>query len=216
MRETLAVLAAVALAGGCGGRQMLDLAPADGGAAGTSGGGATTGGNGAATGSAAAGGNAGVGGAGGAPAVGIIDLTQAPPTFSMSCDETVGTIAIVNPCLIGGKLGGNADPSSPAPHEVECKIGSSGDVVWSFLVVFPPLQNPQMVALTPTAVDGQVGNDKARVTSVTGSLTFDRVDPTNRAFVAQFSGTVTWLEQSGRTFSCVVFDSIWGAPGPFN
>jgi hypothetical protein len=61
-----------------------------------------------------------------------------------------------------------------------------------------------------------LGNgQEARISMVTGALTFLRVDPTNRAFVARFIGAVTWIESSGATFHCKMDTPIWGAPGPF-
>jgi hypothetical protein len=60
-----------------------------------------------------------------------------------------------------------------------------------------------------------VGGQQARVSSDSGAMTFIRVDPSNRAFVARFDGSVTWTESSGATFSCSVDAPLWGAPGEF-
>jgi hypothetical protein len=205
MVRTWALAAAFALVASCGGRQMLDP-PATAGAA------AGAGGNGGAGGSIGAAGAA-------APAVGFIDLTQAPPTFSMTCDSGVGVITFVNPCLVGQKIGGDLDPTSPGPHEVECTVATpTGNVGWSFEMIFPPFENPQTILpLTPTALAVDLGNGQAaRISMVTGALTLLRVDPTNRAFVGRFIGSVTWTESSGVTFHCKMDTPVWGAPGPFS
>ena len=136
----------------------------------------------------------------------------------MTCDSGVGVITFVNPCLVGQVLGGDHDPTVPGPHEVECTVETSaGSVGWSFELIFPPLQNPQTILpLTPTALGVDLGNgEKAGISVVTGALTFSRVDPTNRAFVARFIGVLTWTEPSGATFQCKMDTPIWGAPGPF-
>jgi hypothetical protein len=219
MTRTWALAAALALVASCGGRQTLDLPADDDGTAGTS----ATAGNGGAAGATAAAGNSGAAGAFGAagamaPAVGFIDLRQAPPTFSMKCDSGVGVITFVNPCLVGQALGGTSDPTSTSAREVECTVATpAGDVGWSFLMIFPPLQNPQtFLPLTPTASVVDLGNgQQARISMVTGALTFSRVDPTNRAFVARFIGGVTWTEPSGATFQCTIDTPVWGAPGGF-
>jgi hypothetical protein len=225
MTRTWAFVAALALVAGCGGRQMLDPPATTGAAAGAAGAG---GGNGNAgtfgaageTGVAGASGAAGTAGVVGAPApaVGLIDLTQAPPTFSMTCDNGVGSITFVNPCLVGWVAGGDQNPMSPGLHEVECTVATpAGNVGWSFEVMFPSLQNPQTILpLTPTASGVDLGNgQQARISMVTGALTFSRVDPTNRAFVARFIGSVTWTEPSGATFQCKMDTPVWGAPGSF-
>jgi hypothetical protein len=217
MMNTWAFAAALALVASCGGRQMLDLPATTGAAAGASGAMGTTGDAGM-FGDAGETGVAGASGAAGAPAVGFIDLTQAPPTFPMACDGGVGVITFVNPCLVGYVIGGDNDATVPGPHEVECTVETpGGNVGWSFEVIFPPLQNPQTILpLTPTALGVDLGNgQQAHISKVTGGLTFSRVDPTNRAFVARFIGVVTWTEPSGATFQCQVDAPVWGAPGPF-
>ena len=205
---TFAVFVALGLVSGCGGRQTLDVP----GAAGASDAAGTLGSAGFA-GTAVAVGAAGAA----APTVGTIDLSQAPPTISMTCDNGVGVITFVNPCLVGWLIGAGG-PTSTGPHEVECTSETTaGTVGWSFMVIFPPLQNPQPgVPLTPTAVAVDLGDGRqARISKVTGTLTFSRVDPTNRAFVAQLTGDVTWTEPSGATFQCQMDAPIWGGPGPF-
>jgi hypothetical protein len=203
MNRTLAVLAALALIGGCGGRQMLDP-PDDGGGAGTSG--------------AAVGGASGAAGVPSEPVVmGPIDLTQAPTTFSMKCGNGAGVMTFVNPCLVGYSLNGGS-ASGITDHEVECALATpAGSVGWSFLVLLPPTPNPQtFFPITPTAAGVDLGNgEPAQISMVTGALTFSRVDLTNRAFIARFTGDVTWTESSGATVLCTLDTPVWGAPGQF-
>jgi hypothetical protein len=184
-----AVFAALAIAGGCGGRQMLDLPPADDGTAGATALPSIT--------------------------IGPVDATQAPAQLSMTCDGGVGTIAIDDPCLVGASLSPNA--SQTGAHAVECTLAtSSHPVAWSFLLVIPTAQNPVTVFPgVPSGSNVDVGGRQAHVSSATGALTVTRVDPSNRAFVAQFNGSVTWTESSGATFSCSVDGPLWGAPGDF-
>jgi len=185
----IAVMAA-ALAG-CGGRQNL-LLPPDGTDAG-----------------------------GGTATIGPVDLTQAPTELAMSCDHGVGTLAFENPCLVGNDLGGGG--SGIGVHEVECRFAVSGNpITWTFLlplaqvVASPsePLASPLLPGgFTGTLVD--VGGQGASVSGFTGTITFSRVDPTNRAFIARLQGTMTWRRQTGSTFSCQIDSPFWGAPGDF-
>jgi hypothetical protein len=46
-------------------------------------------------------------------------------------------------------------------------------------------------------------------------MTFSRVDPTARAFIAHFKGTIGWKTTTGSTFSCAFDGPLWGAPGSF-
>jgi hypothetical protein len=134
----------------------------------------------------------------------------------MSCDGGVGTIAVDSPCLVGHSLLGN--PLETGPHEIECTLATSvHPVAWSFLLFIPPAtQNPVTVfPETPSGLLVDVGLRQARASSMTGAMTFIRVDPSNRAFVAQFDGVVTWTDSSGTTFSCSVDGPLWGAPGDF-
>jgi len=207
MRVTLSVLAALALGYGCGGRQMLDLPAAGGGGAAPSGAAGATGGAGS-TGTAGA-----IGGTGGVfpmPMVGPIDFTEAPASFSMYCDGALGQIMFWNPCLVGQGIG-----NSPI-HEVECTSGSTGQIGWSFLVVLPLTQNPETVLpLTPSALAVIGDNVSASITKVDGALTFERVTPDERGFVAGFRGNVTMTDPTGATYSCFVDATIWAAPGGF-
>jgi len=159
------------------------------------------------------------GGAGGASAptltIGPVDLTQAPAQLTMSCDGGVGMITIDNPCLVGHSLEPNA--LETGPHEIECTLAASvHPIVWSFELFIPVTQNPVTVLPeTPSGLLVDVGGRQARVSRATGAMTFTRVDPSNRAFVARFDGSVTWTEPSGATFSCSVDGPLWGAPGGF-
>jgi len=177
MRVTLSILAALALAAGCGGRQMLDLPAADGGAgspgsngaagratvgtAGTGAVGAGVAGMSGIVGAAGATGILGVAGFVGTTGTGAagfsgsvymvepVDLTIATPTFSMSC-ENGATITFQDPCLVGGNLNGPAsDPAAQGAHEIECTAvaANGGSVGLSFLTILPPPQNPQSLFL---------------------------------------------------------------------
>jgi hypothetical protein len=187
MRSTVAIFTALVFVGGCGGRQMLDLPPADG--------------------------NATV--APPSITIGPVDGTQAPAQLSMSCDTGVGAIAIDNPCLVGFSIGGGV--SKAGAHEVECTLAASNHpIAWSFLLVLPVTQNPVTVfPETPSAAPVDLGGRQVHASSTTGTLTFSRVDPSNQAFVAQFDGVVTWTASSGATFSCSVDGPLWGTPGAF-
>jgi hypothetical protein len=154
--------------------------------------------------------------------IGLIDLSQAPATLGMTCGAGVGALAFEMPCLVGMNLGGQA---SPGWHVTECRMAQSGTpIVWSFIL---PLQtvarNPGTVIHFPGDVPSpppapgaiDLGGESARVSSVTGALTFSRVDPTGRAFIGVFSGTVVWKTTSGAETSCTLDGPFWGAPGGF-
>jgi hypothetical protein len=188
MKRTWLVGAALVGAIGCGGRQILLEPPDDGGAGGS--------------------------GAPALPETGAVDVSQAPPQLSMSCDQGVGTIAIVDPCLVGHVLGANA--SEAGPHAVECRLATpSRPLLWSFLVILPTHQNPIVVSPVLGNPPVSVGGRQASVSKITGSITFSRVDPSNRAFIARFSGVIIWTDASGATFSCTIDGPLWGAPGGF-
>jgi hypothetical protein len=55
----------------------------------------------------------------------------------------------------------------------------------------------------------------ARVSSVTGSLTFSRVDPDARAFIGSFAATLVWTATDGSQISCQSDGPFWGGPGGF-
>ncbi|MDB4982889.1 MAG: hypothetical protein JWM82_3641, partial [Myxococcales bacterium] len=110
-----------------------------------------------------------------------VDVTQAPPTLSMSCDHGVGTIVFVDPCLVGGAVG-TSTVSSLGVHEVECQLSTPGHpMVWSFLVALDevardptkPLTFPTDLPRSPTSgAVVAVGGRSARVSSVQGTVTF--------------------------------------------
>ena len=189
MKGTWLAGAILVAAAGCGGRQNLFLPPDDGGAAGA--------------------------GATGFPETAAVDVSQAPPQLSMSCDHGVGTIAIVDPCLVGHSF--NISSGEAGTHAVECRLATpSRPLLWSFVVNLPPLENPVTTfPIVPGQAPVQVGGQEATVSKVTGSLTYSRIDPSNRAFIAHFTGVVTWTDASGVTFNCSVDGPLWGAPGGF-
>ncbi len=157
-----------------------------------------------------------------AAVVAPVDLTQAPTTLALTCDHGIGTIAFVDPCLVGFAF---TSAASLGVHEVECQLSTSGHpLVWSFLVALDevaqhpstPLISPADFPRSPTSgAVVAVGGRMAGVSSVQGTVTFSRVDPSGRAFIAHLTGTVTWTEPSGATFSCAVDAPFWGAPGGF-
>ena len=159
------------------------------------------------------------GGAPKAAMIGTVDLGHAPSELAMTCDHGVGRIAFDNPCLVGQNLNGVS--SSPGVHEVECTLqASSHPVAWTFLLI---LANPaaslrlpdQVPRGSPTGMPFTIDGRRAGISGVSGTLSFSRVDPANRAFVAQLTGTMIWTDSSGATFSCAVDDPLWGAPGNF-
>jgi len=185
------LLLGVALAG-CGGRQGLE--PADDG--------------GRADGSPSA-------------AVGPVDLTYAPRQLPLSCDHGVGPLAFFNPCEVGSNLSGQGGVGF---HETECRFFGAGEpVAWSFVLPLStieqhperPLSFPADFPTTPSAIPVQVGVQQAKVTKAEGTVTFSRVDPTTRAFIGWFKGTISWAGSSTPTFSCAVDAPLWGAPGSF-
>ena len=152
---------------------------------------------------------------------GSIDLTQAPTELAMTCDHGIGALAFDNPCLVGQSLGGNG--SQIGVHEVECTLAGAGHpITWTFLlplaqVVADPTK-PLAFPLPPGGISGMlidVAGQGASVSGFAGTITFSRVDQTNRAFIARLRGTMTWRRQSGSTFSCQIDSPFWGAPGAF-
>jgi hypothetical protein len=158
-----------------------------------------------------------------AATVGPVDLSQAPRQLTMTCDHAVGELALDNPCLVGNNLLG---PTVDI-HAVECRLAAppANPVVFSFVLNLSsvtahpdvPVEIPHDAPPVPTSGLIDVGGSRrASVSSVVGTLSFSRVDPTNRAFVGHFTGTVFWTETTGSTFSCAVDAPLWGGPGGFN
>jgi hypothetical protein len=158
-------------------------------------------------------------------AIGPVDLTQAPAEIATTCDHGVGTITFVNPCLVGHNLGGGSDVGF---HVVECSLTTSQDPhawAWSFMLPLVevaktpdrPLMFPGDLPPLPASNDPEVvGGRAAHLSSVTGAVTFSRVDPTARAFIGRLKATMTWKDDSsGATFSCDADAPFWGAPGGF-
>jgi hypothetical protein len=145
---------------------------------------------------------------------GTASAGEVPPIL-LSCDNGVGTIALDNPCLVGHAL--NANGSEAGPHAVECRLSaSSHPVAWSFVLSLPTTQNPVTgFPPVPGVPPVDVGGRRATVTNVAGALMFSLVDPSNRAFVARFTGVITWTDTAGATFSCSVDAPLAGAPGAF-
>jgi hypothetical protein len=190
MKGMWLVCAAFASAVGCGGRQIL-LEPPDDGGAGTGGQGLT------------------------AP----VDLTQAPSQIPMACSVggAIVNVAFDNPCLVGHTLFGH-DPSEAGAHAIECTLAAAGHpVAWSFVLSLPTTDNPVTFFSNVSPNSGvQIAGLQAHVTKAEGTLTFSRVDPSNRAFIARFTGTLTWTtDPSPTTFTCTVDAPLWGAPGGF-
>jgi hypothetical protein len=163
---------------------------------------------------------------GGAPApsaVGPIDLSQAPAQLALHCDQGVGALAFVNPCQVGLNLANGG--TTPGFHETECHLVGAGDpIVWAFLLPLAQiaahpdraLSFPADFPTSPTSGSPAiVGGKPASVSSVAGTMSFSRVDPTARAFIARFQGAVTWTRPTGSTFSCALDGPFWGAPGSF-
>jgi hypothetical protein len=182
-------------AAACGGRQMLEPPPdVDGGAAGAA-------------------------GATAAFSVGPVDLSQAPAEIPASCPGGFGAIAFQNPCLVGHNLFGQA---TLGVHEVECHLAIAGaPIEWSFLLTLSSVSADQATTTGPfplSPTGGQlitIGTVSASITAMEGTLTFSRIDPVNRAFVARFHGSIAWTEPSGMKFACTIDAPFWGAPGPF-
>jgi hypothetical protein len=162
--------------------------------------------------------------AGGA-SIGPVDLTKSPATLGLSCAGVTTTVALEMPCLIGMNLAGSA-ATGPGNHAVECHAAQAGDpVVWSFVLPLGTIaRDPNVVLAVPgqtpsvPATGGaiMVGGEPLRVSGVTGSLSFTRVDPDARAFEGAFAGTVKLKgSTSGTEVTCAVDGPFWGAPGGF-
>jgi hypothetical protein len=128
------------------------------------------------------------------------------------------------PCLIGLDLAG-PDPNAVGVHATECRLAQPDrPLVWSFLLPLAavrsdpstPLQAPLGLPLVTGSQQAIVlQGEPATMSSVAGDLTFSKVDPTARSFIATFTGTVVWTSASGTRTSCQIDGPFWGAPGDF-
>jgi hypothetical protein len=157
----------------------------------------------------------------GSAEVAPVDVSQSPAALTMTCDGG-SSLSIAMPCLIGLNLG--QDPNAPGIHATECRLATSeAPLVWSFL--FPlanvranPSTSLHAPADMPPAGDAQaiqLNGESASISSITGDLTFTRVDPTARAFSGAFKGTAVWTSPSNTQMTCQIDGPFWGAPGTF-
>lgn len=191
MRSVRLSLMLVALAGGCGGRSISQTSDAGTDLAGR---------------------------------IGPVDLSQAPAVLGMTCGADAGGLAFEMPCLVGMNLAGSGQ-AGPGWHATECRMAQAGTpLAWSFILPLQAIARDPGAVLTfpgdvssPPPAPGTIDlrGEPARVSSVTGTLTFSRVDPSGRAFIGAFSGTVTWKATSGAETTCTVDGPFWGAPGGF-
>jgi hypothetical protein len=144
--------------------------------------------------------------------IGAVDLTQAPSTLTMSCGAGV-TAALEMPCLIGLDLAGQ-DPNAVGVHATECRLASPDQpLVWSFLFPLGAVRaDPSTSLRAPADLPALTG---ITMSTVTGDLTFSRVDPAARAFIGAFHGDIAWTDPSGTQTSCQIDGPLWGAPGDF-
>lgn len=158
----------------------------------------------------------------GSAEVAPVDLSQAPAALTMTCDGGEA-LSLAMPCLVGLNLTGQ-DPDTAGTHATECRLATSGQpLVWSFLFPLAAVRANPSTALhapadMPMAGAGQtaeLNGESASVSSVTGDLTFTRVDPTARAFSGAFKGTVVWTSPSKGETTCRIDGPFWGAPGTF-
>jgi hypothetical protein len=162
-------------------------------------------------------------GAPGEDRIGPVDLTRAPATLAMTCDVGISP-AFEMPCFIGFDLVG-PDLNAAGVHATECRLAQPDrPLAWSFLFPLADVRADPSTALAapaglPAAPGGQeaiiLQDQPATLSSVTGDLTFSRVDPTARAFVGAFKGTIVWTGTSGSQTSCQIDGPFWGAPGDF-
>jgi hypothetical protein len=158
--------------------------------------------------------------------IGPVDLTQAPLTLSMTCAGTAA-LALEMPCRIGLALN-SQDLNAVGIHAMECRLAQpERPLVWTSL--FPlghvraapskPLQAPSslrpVTGVGEQAIVLQGEREPATMSDVTGDLTFSKVDPTVRAFMGTFTGSVVWTSASGTQTSCQIDGPFWGAPGDF-
>ena len=98
--------------------------------------------------------------------------------------------------------------------------------MWSFALPLSDLaKNPNETLTFPSNFLAEAGvasaavidatGQQAVISNVVGTMTFSRVDPSARAFVGHFTGTISWT--GTRTlFSCDVdCGPLWGAPAEF-
>jgi hypothetical protein len=155
--------------------------------------------------------------------IGPVDLTKAPPTLPITCDKCSGALAFEMPCLVGMSI--LPDRSQPGYHVTECRMAQSGSpLVWQFLLPLAELaRNPGMIVRFPEDTPSpprssdtiDIGGERAQISTINGSLTFSRVDPSGRAFAGAISGTVVWRTSSGAETTCQIDGPFWGAPGDF-
>lgn len=156
--------------------------------------------------------------------VGPVDLTLAPASVAMTCDGAAGTVTLVQPCLVGMDLRA-AGEMVPGIHAVECRLADGAHpLAWSFLlpmamVAHDPghvLQIPGESPTVPNLADSiTLGSVQAKLTTVTGGVTFSRVDPVGRAFAATIDAKAVWKPTSGPDITCDLRGPLWGAPGDF-
>jgi hypothetical protein len=155
--------------------------------------------------------------------VGPVDVAAAPATLAMTCGSGV-SVALQMPCLIGLDLAGR-DVNGTGVHTTECRLAAPDQpLAWPFLLPLAdvranpsaPLEAPaDLPTVTGSGEAIDLAGDSVRLSGVTGALTFSRVDPTARAFIGTFSGTLVWIDQAGAQTSCQVDGPLWGAPGDF-
>jgi hypothetical protein len=167
------------------------------------------------------------GSGGGAPAagdnsIGPVDLTQAPASLAMTCAGT-GSLAFEMPCLMGFDLFGQ-DTNAAGVHATECRLAApSRPIVWSFLFPLAAVRADPTMPLQTSGLQAEPGTEQAillqgeaaMISSVKADLTFSRVDPTNRAFIGRFTGSVVWTSASGTQTPCQIDGPFWGGPGNF-
>lgn len=158
-----------------------------------------------------------------AASVGPVDLTKAPATLDMACGGGVGTVTLEQPCLVGFNFAG--DQAVPGYHATECRLARTDrPLAWTFILPLAQVAQAPGTSLhlpnqASTVNDGEtpvwLAGSAASVLSVTGDLSFSRVDPDARAFSGRLDATVTWKTTSGGQIECTVQGPFWGAPGQF-
>ncbi len=152
--------------------------------------------------------------AAGAPGVGPIDTAGLPTELPLVCPDEVAVPKLKLPCKIGGSLlGGVEGPESV--NVLEC-YDSSGTTAFSTVIPFgklptllnQPLQMP-FAALPAPPPEGTL--------KLSGTVTFSKVDPVGRAFVALLvGGSVSYVGSNGETVTCKIPDTpFWAVQGQF-